>query len=849
MLLSSGTRLGPYEILSPLGAGGMGEVYRARDTRLHRDVALKVLPSDVAGDPSRRQRFEMEARAVAALNHPNIVAVYDVGSENGISYFVTELVDGESLRGMKLGLRKALEIAAQIAAGLACAHEAGIIHRDLKPENILLSREGRTKIVDFGLAKSFRTTAAQVTETLTVHTEAGTVMGTVGYMSPEQVRGGETDHRSDIFSFGLIVYELLSGKRAFHADTPVETMTAILKQDAPELPEALPLGVRQVVAHCLEKEPRNRFQSAKDLAFALSQSGTQTGSAPPIQTSTRHRRLRLASAAVVITGVAVMAGHFVWPPPAMDVWTALKLGGPDVAMTPRLSPDGHTLAFAAIVNRQTEVAVMKPDVGDWSILTHHGERGSVTTVSWSPDGNKIYYDRILDVPRGIYGIPVLGGEEQLVLEDAMNPEALPDGSLIVARLNAEHQVQLFHFWPGSGRQQPLPLQIALSLFLSQVRAFPDGRQAVVIGSPVSQGLEGAKDLYVLDLASGGARRAVTRNNPNQLRGQAVTRDGESILFAEQGPFQIAALQRSGGSQPRILFPLTSMAWAIDTAQDGTLYFDQVNRSTSLLRFSMQGGHAVELARVPVMDSTTQFAALPDGRTVWEQQIAGHYRLVIVEEGKATVPFSGTAEETKFPVAVTGPKEIAFVIGTDRRTIGIASIATGRITRRIAFDKGSVSAMLATPDGQTLYCNAGRAIWVQPVSGGDATRLRTGAAVAIDPAGKYMVVIDVQEGRTRLLKVSLGENPEQEIPISGEARPYISATGAIRKDGKLLIGLQAPDSWFLDPAVVDVATGRATRIPIDVLGDSFSMAWTPDGQVLAAVTGLQSSLWKFQREPR
>jgi len=518
-------------------------------------------------------------------------------------------------------------------------------------------------------------------------------------------------------------------------------------------------------------------------------------------------------------------------------------------MTPRLSPDGHTLAFAAIVKRQTEVAVMKPDVGDWSILTHHGERGSVTTVSWSPDGNKIYYDRILDVPRGIYSIPVLGGKEQLVLEDAMNPEALPDGSLIVAHLNAEHQVQLFHFWPGIGRQQPLPLQISLSLFLSQVRAFPDGRQAVVIGSPVSQGLEGAKDLYVLDLASGSTRRAVTRNNPTQIRGQAVTRDGQSILFAEQGPFQIAALQRSGGSQPRVLFPLTSMAWAIDTAQDGTLYFDQVNRSTSLLRFSLQGGHAVELARVPVMDSTTQFAALPDGRAVWEQQIAGHYRLVIVEEGKAAVPFSGTAEETKFPVAVTGPKEIAFAIGEDGRTIGIASIATGRIMRRIAFDKGSVLGMLATADGQTLYCNAGRAIWVQPVSGGVATRLREGAAVAIDPAGKYIVVIDVQEGRTRLLKAPLGEGPEQEIPISGEARPYISATGAINKEGKLLIGLQAPDSWFLDPAVVDLATGRATRIPNDVLGDNFSMAWTPDGQVLAAITGLQSSLWKFQREPR
>jgi hypothetical protein len=847
MPLSSGTRLGPYEILVLLGAGGMGEVYRARDTRLHRDVALKVLAAEVAGDPSRRQRFEMEARAVAALNHPNIAAVFDAGAENGIAYFVSELVDGESLRGAKFGLRKTLEIAAQIADGLTCAHEAGIAHRDLKPENILLSRDGRAKIVDFGLAKSVRAAAAPVTETLSILTEPGVVMGTVGYMSPEQVRGAETDHRSDIFSFGLILYEVLSGKRAFHGDTSVETMTAILKQDAPELPEGVPASVRQIVAHCLEKEPRKRFQSAKDLAFALSQSGMQTGAAP-IQVSARRRRLRLAVAAAVIAGAAAVATHFVWLSPGPDVWSSVRLGGPEVAMTPRLSPDGRTLAFLAIVGRQSEVAIMKPDVGDWSILTHHRERGSVTTVSWSPDGNKIYYDRILDVPRGVYSIPVLGGEEQLVLEDAMNPEALPDGSLIVARLNAEHQVQLFRFWPGSGRQQPLPMQISLSLFLSQVRAFPDGRQAVVIGSPVSQGLEGAKDLYVVDLASGSTRRSVSRNHPDQLRGQAVTQDGKSILFAEQGPYQIAALPRNGGAQPRVLFPLTSMAWAIDTAPDGTLYIDQVNRSTSLLRFSLQGGHAVELARVE-HDAASQFAALPDGRAVWEQHVAGRYRLVIVEEGKAPIPFSGTAEETTFPAAVVSPKEIVFAIGRDRRTLGIASIATGRITRRIPFDRGSILAILAAPDGRTLYCNAGRAIWVQPFSGGTPTRFRAGSAVAIDPAGKYMAIIDVHEGRTRLLKVPLGEGKEQEILISGEARPYISATGAISKDGKLLIGLQAPDSWFLDPAVVDLATGRATRIPIDARGDNFSMAWTPDGQILAGVTGLESSLWKFQREAR
>ena len=278
MSLTNGSKIGPYEILSPLGAGGMGEVYRARDTRLGRDVAIKVLPERMARDAERLRRFETEARAVAALNHPNILSIHDVGTHNGAPYLVSECLEGQSLRqelsSGALPLRRAIEYGTQIAQGLAAAHDKGIIHRDLKPENVFVTRDGRVKILDFGLAKLSQP-EAESNEGATVEavpTSAGAVMGTVGYMSPEQVRGEPADARSDIFSLGTILYETLSGQRAFQRDTSAETMTAILKEDPVELSvtgKPISPALERIVRRCLEKKPLQRFQSARDLGFNL----------------------------------------------------------------------------------------------------------------------------------------------------------------------------------------------------------------------------------------------------------------------------------------------------------------------------------------------------------------------------------------------------------------------------------------------------------------------------------------------------------------------------------------------------------------------------------------------------
>jgi serine/threonine protein kinase/tetratricopeptide (TPR) repeat protein len=297
--LYPGTRLGPYEILSPLGAGGMGEVYRARDTKLDRDVAIKVVPQGVTADPDALARFEREAKAVAALSHPNILSIFDFGAQDGVSYAVMELLEGETLRGKldagPIPQKQAVDYALQIATGLSAAHEKGIVHRDLKPENLFVTKDGHLKILDFGLAKRTeqeKTDDETSAPTESKHTEPGTVMGTVAYMSPEQVRGLRVDHRSDIFSFGAILYELLSGRRAFKRDTAADTMSAIMKEEPPELSRGeaeFPEALERVVRHCLEKNREERFGSARDAAFALREAGHRS---TPFQASGAPGRLR-----------------------------------------------------------------------------------------------------------------------------------------------------------------------------------------------------------------------------------------------------------------------------------------------------------------------------------------------------------------------------------------------------------------------------------------------------------------------------------------------------------------------------------------------------------------------------
>jgi serine/threonine protein kinase/roadblock/LC7 domain-containing protein len=433
MALTSGTQLGPYEIVSPLGAGGMGEVYRAKDTRLGREVALKILPESFAQEPERLRRFEQEARAVAALNHPNILAIHDIGAQGegamATPFLVSELLEGETLRAVldrgALAQRKTIEYGVQIAQGLAAAHEKSIVHRDLKPENIFVTKDGRVKILDFGLAKLVEAPGGAPSEvTLTSsHTAAGVVMGTASYMAPEQVRGELADPRTDIFAFGAVLYEMLSGKRAFRRDTAVETMTAVLKEDPPELLDpvrAVSPALDRIVRRCLEKSPEQRFQSARDLSFALSAlSGTEATSAARAAASPAPRRMPIRFWLAAALALAAVAGATWWVTRRSVPSTRMQFAIP----VPRemnvshmaLSRDGSMLVFVSPEPSTGLPVLYVQRIGSSSVTMLPGTQNA-SFPFWSPDGTYIAFFANGKLQK----MPASGGTPQ-VLASVLSP--------------------------------------------------------------------------------------------------------------------------------------------------------------------------------------------------------------------------------------------------------------------------------------------------------------------------------------------------------------------------------------------------------------------------------------------
>jgi len=542
MAISPGTKLGPYEILEPLGAGGMGEVYRARDTRLGRDVAVKVIPPNYSDDPGLLARFEQEARATAALSHPNILALFDVGQQDGQPYIVSELLQGETLRSQlkngSLPLRKAIDCGLQVARGLAAAHAQGILHRDLKPENIFVTRAGQIKILDFGLAKLMQPEdpGGGLSETIDVVTGRGELLGTLGYMSPEQLRGARVDARSDLFSFGAVLYEMLSGRRAFKGTTTADTITAILKDDPEGLTATapgVPALLERLVRHCLEKDPADRFQSARDVAFDLE--SVSTISAPvPGAVSLEKRRSWLIPALLGLAAVLLGSAGTIalrWRAANREVATYLPLTfARESVSSARFAPDQHTVIYSsARVGGENELYSMTPE----SLAPLDLNLATTDIESISPSGEMLLvqgrrqldaYTRVGTLSRA----PLGGGAPRPILSDVQDADWGPENQIAVARF-AEGHYRL---------EYPVGhILYETEGYVSDVRVSPKGDLIAFADHPVFG--DNAGSIAVVD--SSGRKRTLSSTRSG-IFGLAWMPSGKEIWYSAANGIRVADLR-------------------------------------------------------------------------------------------------------------------------------------------------------------------------------------------------------------------------------------------------------------------------------------------------------------------
>jgi serine/threonine protein kinase len=568
--LATGARLGPYRIDAEIGAGGMGHVFRATDTRLDRPVAIKVLPQHRWSDPELRMRFEREARALSSLSHPNLCALYDVGEltqgSSTAPYLVMELLEGETLHDhLKVGgmsVRKALLWAAQIASGLAAAHQKAVIHRDLKPENIFITSGELLKILDFGLAVT-RTGADDAVTAL--RTEPGVVMGTAHYMSPEQVRGAPTDARSDIFSLGIVLYEMLSGRVPFHSTSPVETMNAILVDEPPELD--VPEAVQQLLRRCLEKDPLQRFSSARDLTYALeSVARSVSPSTPRASVSTRMRSrgeaparrstIRLAFLgllAVILIAAGMLARRDDAPePPRLRM---LTYSGRDAS--PAASPDGRLVAFVS--SRDGARRIWLKQLGDGSEvpLTSGPEDAA---PRFSPDGSVLLFTRADGASSALYRIPVVGGEPRKVIDNAFDGDWSPDGNrlaFIRSRVAGDRLSTVCVASVDGSAVREIVASPSEEYFAP--RWSPAGKWIAVSRGPHNT-TPGSVLLIDPDAKT---QRVLTRPQPHgQISGTAWTRAGDAVIYAELEALAGGGLPRRRGSSVLVLHDIDGHATAL-----------------------------------------------------------------------------------------------------------------------------------------------------------------------------------------------------------------------------------------------------------------------------------------------
>ncbi len=791
MTLDKGSHLGPYEILGLVGSGGMGEVYRARDTRLGREVAVKVLPAEFADHPDRVRRFEQEARAVAALNHPNILTLYDIGTHEGSPYLITELLEGESLRELltdgPLPVRKAIDISAQVAEGLAVAHEKGIVHRDLKPGNVFVTKDGRVKILDFGLVRLVKgegdSTLDSRAPTEDQGTKPGVVLGTIGYMSPEQVKAGPADGRSDIFALGVMLYEMLSGRRPFRGDSDAEVMTAILQSDAPPLTAEelwVPEMLGRTVAHCLEKNPDRRFQSARDVIFALesvSRSSGASAALPPLPEEERKRGLKWAAAGMVVIlfAAGLWSGGFVHgkreyerPVPRYSRLTFRR----GYASTARFTPDLQAVVYSACweTGEPDALYVQRLASPDARSL---GVSGRVVGVA----GTDVFY-----LHRGTLSqIPIEGGV----------PRELITGLVYADWARTGKNFAVVRFDPGrKERNVWARLEYPPGKVLDEAKGFewirspsisPDGTRVAYVwqkGYGSGQG-----DIRVVD--SNGDRRTLARDwvEPECLEWSP---DGREIWFVGQKDGtkpEVHAVTLSG--TVRLMASLPGLVELRDIAPDGRVLL-ALGRSRIEIRGRLAGDKAerdyswLDFSCNPTLaPDGTQFAFQEAGVAGGALVSAYHWRAgdPVPKRLGPGVPYTVSPDWTRVLVNQ----------GIDKPDLKIISIGPGE-TRTLP--TGSVEWIVWArwhPDGKRIVfvgkdAQSKMRLYVQDVAGGPPRPLAEGSApLAFTPDGEYVVALP--KGSGPCLYYPMDGGPPKPIPFLKDAHEEIPV--GFSEDGRSL----------------------------------------------------------------
>jgi len=843
----------------------MGEVYRARDSKLDRDVAVKVLPEEFAAHPDALARFEREAKAVAALNHPNILAIHDFGKEGAVAYAAMELLEGETLRDRidagAIPVRKAIDYAHQTAVGLAAAHERGIVHRDLKPENIFLTREGRVKILDFGLAKRIGGASpdeATSAPTMSRQTDPGTVMGTVGYMSPEQVRGLAVDARSDLFAFGAILYEMLSGKRAFRRDTASDTMSAILRDDPPELLESsrnVSPALDRIVRHCLEKNPSERFQSARDIAFDLEAvSGASTSGAAVRMSERGARSLRPSFALVAAVALAVAAGALLdralrrEPIPSLVAVRPLTHSGND--LYPAVSPDGKTMAFASRRDGTMRIWLKQLATGDEVSLTS----GPDYEPRFSPDGSQILFLRggspigppLFANPPELYRVSLIGGSPRRIAARAGDADWSPDGRLVAfTRPNDPPPGSaLLTVSPDGGEPKEIarwPSRVAF-----QPRFSPDGKEIAL--SSVSSLSNSGSSVEILASDGRDRRSLAVPGSLGFISSALWSPSGASLLFVQSLQVRFGASRllrmdiRSGKTTPLVW--LSSEVGAIDGLGPGRLVGDSASSRQNLAEIDLTNPTAAPRWMTRGTSTDRQPVFSPDGEWIaFSSNRSGNLDIWELSTKTGALRRLTDAEADDWDPGFTRDGRLIWSSGRTGHLEIWSADPDGGSPRQVTHEAADAENPTATPDGWITYAltnSKNDGLWkIRPDGTGAA---RVGPCLNVpdtSPDGRYVACADLPAGPTRLVRIADAAVLPYQIDVP-HSRYVEASLGRSRwsVDGRKIYFLgqdeNGVDGIFVqdfDPEKKDMSATRRKVAGFDPNSDAESFALSPDGTKL------------------